>query len=497
MTIPRLTDVAARAGVSRSTASRVLNGSSAVSDSARVAVWRAADDLGYRVDQTARDLARRRPAPRSSGSESESPGDLMSDEQLARAAGFPAGFLWGVGTSAHQYDGNNAASDYWELENAGIPLFAERSGDALDSYRRWPEDIRLAASLGLTSYRLNIEWARIEPVRGQYSLAERERYRDMLRLCRDHGLEPLVILQHITHPAWFTRGGGWTAPESSTWFTEYVRFLTPILEDVGYVATINEPNILATLGGVGDLLRSADPAGAYAAIAARQPEQRGLLGVATSPVPEGRIVDGLSRAHTEARHVLRGGTDALVGWTVSIQPFEPQPGFEAEAAELTRVWEDPFLAVSRDDDWVGVQSYTSWTVGPRGVEAPGTRRTQLDWAFRPESVGVALRHAWSATGGVPLLVTENGVATAADTERVEYLDGATAAMADAIADGLDVRGYVHWTFIDNYEWASGYDVSFGLVSIDRSTFARTPKPSARWLGHLARAHRSAHGARDT
>jgi beta-glucosidase len=110
-------------------------------------------------------------------------------------------------------------------------------------------------------------------------------------------------------------------------------------------------------------------------------------------------------------------------------------------------------------------------------------------------VGVALRHAWSATGGVPLLVTENGVATADDAERVEYLDGATAAVADAIADGLDVRGYVHWTFIDNYEWASGYDVSFGLVSIDRTTFARTPKPSARWLGQLARAHRSSHDAR--
>lgn len=488
MTIPRLTDVAARAGVSRSTASRVLNASPAVSSSARDAVWRAAAELGYRIDPAARALGQRRPGTSSAPSLSE---DLLSDEQRARAARFPAEFLWGVGTSAHQYDGNNSASDFWELENAGIPLFAERSGDAIDSHRRWPEDIRLAADLGLTSFRLNVEWARIEPIRGQYSLAERERYRDILKTCRGHGLEPVIVLQHITHPAWFARAGGWTAPESSAWFAEYVRFMTPILRNARYVATINEPNILATLGGVGELLRSADPAGTYASIVAQRPEQRGLLGEATSPVPDEAIVRGLTRAHDEARDVLRQETDALIGWTVSIQPFLAESGHEAEAAELTRVWVDPFLAVSRDDDWVGVQTYTSWMVGPRGVEAPRGRTTQLDWAFDPTAVGIALRHAWRATGGIRLLVTENGVPTADDEDRVEYLDGATVAVADAIAEGIDVGGYLHWTFIDNYEWASGFDVSFGLVGVDRETFARTPKPSARWLGRLARAHRFA------
>lgn len=487
MTIARLIDVAARAGVSRSTASRVLNGSTSVSDSARTAVWRAVSDLGYHVDESARALAQRTPRQSAAGPAQ----DLLTDEQLARATTFPADFLWGVGTSAHQYDGNNSASDYWELENSGIPLFAERSGDAIDSYRRWPDDIRLAAALGLTSYRLSIEWARLEPVRGHYSLAERERYRDMLRSCRDHGLEPVVVLQHITHPAWFTRNGGWAAPDSTAAFTEYVRFLAPILQDVGYVATINEPNILATLGGVGELIRSADPPGEYAAIAERHPLQRGLLGAATAPRPDERIAEGLIRAHTAARAALRNEISGRIGWTVSIQPFEAQPGFEEEAAALTRLWEDPFLQVSRDDDWVGVQTYTSWSVGPHGPEAPGTRRTQVDWSFRPDAVGPALRHAWAVTGGVPVLVTENGVATADDAERVEYLDGATSAVSDAISDGVDVRGYLHWTFMDNFEWVSGFDVSFGLVSVDRETFTRTPKESAHWLGQFARAHRSA------
>lgn len=412
----------------------------------------------------------------------------MTHGQLSRAASFPAGFLWGVGTSAHQYDGNNSASDYWELENSGIPLFSERSGDAVDSYRRWPEDIRLAADLGLSAYRLSIEWARLEPVRGHYSFAERERYRDMIRCCRENGLEPLVVLQHITHPAWFSRAGGWAAPESSRAFTDYVRFLAPILEAVPYVATMNEPNILSTLGGVGRLIRSSDPAGEYAAISAQNPTRRGLLGAATAALPDERIVEGLTRAHTSARSVLHEETDAKVGWTVSLQPFTARPGYEDEAAALTRLWEHPFLEVSRGDDWVGVQTYTSWLVGPDGPEPHGARRTQLGWGFQPDAVGDALRHAGGVVGDVPLLVTENGVATADDSERVEYLDGATSAIAHAVADGLSVLGYFHWTFMDNFEWVSGFDVSFGLVSVDRETFARTPKPSALWLEQFARAH---------
>lgn len=486
MSIAKLSDVAARAGVSRSTASRVVSGSPAVSDAARTAVWRAVRDLGYRVDESARDLAQRRPKPRPSGSREH----LLTDDQLSRAAAFPDDFLWGVGTSAHQYDGNNAASDYWELENSGIPLFAERSGDAIDSYRRWPDDIRLAANLGLNAYRLSIEWARLEPVRGHFSVAERERYRDMIRCCRENGLEPLVVLQHITHPSWFSRNGGWAAPDSSRAFTEYVRFLAPILEDVRYVATINEPNIVSTLGDVGRLIRSSDPVNEYAAIAAQHPTQRGLLGAATSTMPDERIVEGLTRAHTAARSVLRDETGAQVGWTVSIQPFIPQPGYEDAADALTRRWEDAFLEVSRGDDWVGVQTYTSWTVGPHGPEPHGSRRTQLGWAFQPDAVGEALHHAKRVVGEVPLLVTENGVATADDAERVEYLDGATSAIAQAVHDGLDVRGYFHWTFMDNFEWVSGYEVSFGLVSVDRETFARTPKRSARWLEQFARAHQS-------
>lgn len=405
----------------------------------------------------------------------------------------PDGFLWGVSTSAHQYDGNNVASDYWEVENLDLPVFTEPSGDALDSHRRWREDIELAAGLGFNSYRLTVEWARIEPARGLYSHSERERYRDMVAYCLSLGLEPVVTLHHITHPAWFAKAGGWSQASSDRQFADYVQFIAPVLRGVRYVSTINEPNILATLGHMGELLRAKDPASAYAAIAALRPAgQSGVLGAATLPEPDGLVVASLIRAHAAAKAILRKQTKAAVGWTVAMQAFERKLGFEAEWAEHTRIWEDTFLEVSRDDDWVGVQSYTSQLVGAEGPEgaAPGERRTQLGWAFRPDAVGIALRRAWEVTGGVPMIVTENGVATADDAERIEYMEGAVAAVTNAVDDSLDVRGYLHWTFIDNFEWTQGYAITFGLVAVDRRTFVRTPKPSAHWLGTLARSHRA-------
>ena len=150
---------------------------------------------------------------------------------------WPPGFLWGVGTSAHQNDGNNVASDYWAVEHLDGSEFVEPSGDALNSYHLWPQDVALAAELGFTAYRFGVEWARIEPARGCFSLAERERYRQMVQACRRHGLEPVVTLHHMTHPAWFARAGGWTSPDAVDRFAAYVEFVAPALADARWITT--------------------------------------------------------------------------------------------------------------------------------------------------------------------------------------------------------------------------------------------------------------------
>ena len=195
------------------------------------------------------------------------------------------------------------------------------------------------------------------------------------------------------------------------------------------------------------------------------------------PEPKDEAAQTMLRAHARARDILRARTSAKVGWTVAIQSLVAREGYEAELDHYQRVWEDTYLEASRDDDWVGVQSYTSQLVGPDGLEgAPaGAELTQTAWAYRPDALEIALRRAWAVTGGTPMIVTENGIATSDDQRRIDYTTGALHGVARTLADGLDVRGYLHWTFIDNFEWVHGYAITFGLVAVDRTTFERTPK----------------------
>jgi beta-glucosidase len=401
---------------------------------------------------------------------------------------FPKGFLWGASCAPHQNEGNNVNSDMWALEQLPGSSFVERSGDAVDFYHRWSSDIDLAKSLGFTAFRFGIEWARVEPNRGHFSAAELAHYRRIIEYCLASGVEPVVTLHHFSSPLWFAQSGGWGSPDAVDRFGEYVDAVAPILEGVTWVATINEPNMFAVMWQMSRPLAYPDPA----AVLARMAEARAVDGAAginsfSMPEPKPEASETMVRAHTRAREILREKTDVKVGWTIAIQSLVAREGFEDRLGYYEGVWEDVYLEASRGDDWVGVQSYTSQLVGPNGLEgAPeGAELTQTAWAYRPDALEIALRRAWKVTGGVPMIVTENGIATSDDQRRIDYTTGALQGLASALADGVDVRGYLHWTFIDNFEWVHGYDITFGLVAIDRTTFERTPKASARWLGRLA------------
>ncbi|HNB96376.1 MAG TPA: family 1 glycosylhydrolase, partial [Microthrixaceae bacterium] len=162
------------------------------------------------------------------------------------------------------------------------------------------------------------------------------------------------------------------------------------------------------------------------------------------------------------------------------------------AAAFADLVEDRYLRESTGDDWVGVQSYTRNVFGPDGFirDDPEDTRTLTGWEYWPTAVGEALRHTAGIVGDVPMIVTENGIATDDDERRIAYTDGALSSVRAALDDGLDVRGYLHWSLLDNYEWGS-YTPTFGLVAVDRETFRRTVKPSARWLGDIGRGIPSA------
>ncbi len=385
---------------------------------------------------------------------------------------FPPGFLWGASTSAHQTEGNNTASDLWAIENqAGSPM-PERSGDACDSLHRWPEDLDLVAELGLNAYRFGIEWARVEPAPGLISLAMLGHYHRMITGCLDRSITPVVTLHHFTSPLWFRSAGGWTSARAPELFGNYVRAMMPILDGVEWVCTINEPNMIAIMHTARNLRPSGGRPGA------------GL------PEPDPQVTGVLTQAHRTARHVLSAISGLKTGWTVANQTVQAADGAQDRADQWRQTREDQFLDVAAGDDFIGVQAYTRTLIGPDGPLMPNgqTRRTLTGWEFYPAALEAAVRHTASRLAGTPILVTENGIATRHDPERVEYTRDALAGLRCAINDGIDVRGYLHWSLLDNYEWGS-YQPTFGLVEVDRDTFARTIKPSARWLGSVARANR--------
>lgn len=382
---------------------------------------------------------------------------------------FPDGFLWGAATAAHQVEGNNINSNWWVMEHDENTTMVEPSGDAMDHYHRYPEDMKLLADAGLNSYRFSIEWARIEPERGFVSRAELDHYRRMIDTARELGLDPTVTLMHFTVPRWFQRDGFWRAPDAADLFARYTETVLPILEGVEYVCTINEPNIAAMLAGGEDAANLV----AY-----------GL------PNPDLAVADTLLESHKRSAEILHSVSGIKAGWTIATQAFHSsgEPGADERLREYGYPRDFWYLENSAGDDFVGVQAYTRTFIGPEGPKpvAKDVETTLTGWEFFPDALELGVRSAWELSGGTPILVTENGIATADDTRRVAYTDGALRGLHRAIADGIDVRAYQHWSALDNYEWASGYRPTFGLIAVDRETFVRSPKPSLGWLGEVAR-----------
>ncbi|HZP42125.1 MAG TPA: glycoside hydrolase family 1 protein [Candidatus Binatia bacterium] len=383
---------------------------------------------------------------------------------------FPDRFVWGTATAAHQVEGGNWNNDWWAWEHDPESPCREPSGDACDHWHRYPEDIALLAGLGFNAYRFSLEWSRIEPEEGEFSQAALDHYRRMCATCREHGLEPIVTYHHFTTPRWAVARGGWADPATADRFARFAARTTRSLGDlVGRACTLNEPNIVATMG----YLYALFPPGV------RDPDLRR------------RVNDVLIDAHRKAVDAIHSGPGtAPVGLTLAMSDYQAVAGGEAARDAYRRDMEDVFLEAARGDDFLGVQCYSRTRFGPDGMLGPedGVALTQMGYEFWPEALEATLRRAAVVTRGVPLLVTENGIGTEDDAERIAYVSRALRGVLACLADGLDVRGYVYWSLLDNFEWIFGYGPKFGLVAVDRATQARTPKPSAAWLGAIARAN---------
>jgi beta-glucosidase len=377
------------------------------------------------------------------------------------------------------------------MEHVPGTAFVEPSGDACDHYHRYPDDIALLAGLGFNLYRFSLEWSRIEPERGEFSQAALDHYRRMLEACHAHGLTPMVTFHHFSSPRWLIADGGWEGRNTPERFGQFCERATRHLGDlIGYACTLNEPNI-------GPLIAMGQPGAPkpheqtwWAAAAAR-------LGIAPERfVPFQFAVSERSRetmlaAHRRAVEAIKAASGEIpTGMTLALQDIHAEPGGEEQAARLRHELNDVYLDAVHSDDFVGVQVYTRKRVGPEGVLPPekGVELTQMGYEFWPEALEATVRIAASGAG-VPVIVTENGIATRDDERRIAYIERALRGVVNCLHDGLDVRGYTYWSALDNFEWYHGYGPAFGLIAVDRDTQVRTVKPSARRLGEIARANR--------
>jgi beta-glucosidase len=384
---------------------------------------------------------------------------------------FPEGFSWGTATAAHQVEGGNTNNDWWQFEHTPGTVCAESSGDACDSWNRWTDDADQVAALGLDNYRFSVEWSRIEPAEGEISRAALAHYRRQCEGLWERGIDPVVTFHHFTTPRWLAERGGWETAEAVTRFGHFCHVVASELGDVvARACTINEPNIVATMGWHAGLF----PPG-------KKEKELSY-----------RVGDNLVAGHRAAVEAIRSAAPGVpVGLTLSMTDYQLAPGGEEQLASIRRHAEDVFLDGTDGDDFLGVQVYTRMLIGPDGWAGyePGIPVLDMGYEFYPQALGNCLRRAWEYTGGaLPLLVTENGIGTADDEQRIDYVRQALRSVLSAIASGVDVRGYTYWSLLDNFEWAFGYRPRFGLVGVDRTSFARVPKPSARWFASVVAAH---------
>lgn len=416
---------------------------------------------------------------------------------------FAKDFLVGAATAAHQVEGNNLQSDFWAMEQLEHSSFREPSLDAADHYNHYEADIKLLAEAGLNAYRFSIEWARIEPEKGRYDDAEIEHYRKVLQCCQANGVTPIVTLHHFSSPKWLIAEGGWENPALVEYFKNYCVHVAEKLGGlIGYVCTINEANMGLQIAAVArDIMRQMG-FNLQVGMNFEPPKERmqqmmesaQAFGIAdprqVNTFLSMRTIEGdllTMRAHEAARDAMKAVYPHLkVGLTLSLFDLQAQPGSE-ETAQAE--WDEEFthyLPYIKNDDFIGVQNYTRKLIDEKGGQpAPaGAELTQMDYEFYPQALANVIRRVAKELP-IPILVTENGLASADDTRRVAFIEHATAGVQACIADGIPVKGYVHWSLLDNFEWHLGFSKTFGLVAVDRTTQARKPKESLYSLGRIA------------
>jgi len=354
---------------------------------------------------------------------------------------FPKGFYWGAATSAHQVEGNNH-NDWTEWEKStNHPV----SGQACDHYNRFREDFDIAKNLSHNAHRFSIEWSRIEPEEGKFNEKEIQHYQEVINALRERGIEPFVTLWHWTLPLWVVKQGGWENKKTISDFVHYAEKITSSLQGVKFWITINEPEIYPT----------------NSFLVGKWPPQK------KSFIISSLVTKNLISAHKKVFLTIKKiNSSAQIGIAKNNVCFD---GLFSPFARWW--WNKAFLNhIQKHQDFIGFNYYFHKPQNKKGIFS------DMGWEIYPKGIYRVLKELKKYQK--PIYITENGLADAKDEKRAKFIQEHIKWIAHAMKEGVDVRGYMHWSLLDNFEWDKGFWPKFGLVEINYNTMERKIRSSA-------------------
>lgn len=405
-------------------------------------------------------------------------------------------FFWGAASAAHQVEGNNRHNQWWAFENMVGTQSGERSGKCCDQYRLFQGDFRMLKKLGHTAHRISFEWSRFFPNGpDRVSQSAIRHYRQVINALKELAIEPFVTLFHFTIPQWFAERGGFAQEKNLGYFDDFVRIVAKEFTDVRYWFTVNEPMVYALQSYI---TRDFPPAKTNVSACIR-------------------VIKNLVRAHARAYHILKAeNPSCMVGPVQHCTYLEPVHRMNPLDRLITRgidwffnymfldavtsgtmtppfaLWRhDPSLAGTAD--LIGINYYTRMYVGALAVAGRSKRtkerRTLMDWTEYPDGIAHFI-HAMTKRYARQVFIAENGIATDDDAWRADFIRRHVSAVLKAKADGADVRGYFHWSNLDNYEWQRGFSPHFGLIAVARDGTRRIKESAFVYRDHMRKMLRT-------
>lgn len=390
---------------------------------------------------------------------------------------FPEGFYWGAATASYQVEGGIENCDWAKAAREDrVP----DCGQACDHYNRYESDFDLAKSLGHTAHRFSIEWARIEPIEGEFNQEAIEHYRNVLRALHERDLKPFVTLWHFTLPLWFSETGGFERRDASEIFARYAaKVVEELGSEIAGITTMNEPVVFAGLGW----LKGNWPPFKMQKLAEWQEYTNSGDRIQAKPLKSWsayftyrKVIKNLIKSHNLAYTLIKNVKPELqVSLVKHVVAFDStmNPLQKLKAKLATQFQTHSFMSqVSNSCDEIGLNFYHYVKYGDRGNHP----KSDMGWEMIPGGIYRALQilHKYRK----PIFVSECGVADDDDSHRAWYIKEQVKGVKKAIDSGIDVRGHLYWSLMDNYEWALGFDKKFGLIEIDYNTMERKIRPSA-------------------